>query len=64
MVKACVICGFDIHMSESDDEGYIWYLWLTAFFFAVRGCRIGHDALDHQENNLKGSSRKYSFTRD
>lgn len=30
-VKACGICGSDVHMAQSDDDGYIWYPGLTAF---------------------------------
>lgn len=30
-VKACGICGSDVHMAQSDEKGYIWYPGLTAF---------------------------------
>jgi threonine dehydrogenase-like Zn-dependent dehydrogenase len=30
-VQACGICGSDVHMAQSDDDGYIWYPGLTAF---------------------------------
>ena len=30
-VKACGICGSDVHMAQKDDEGYILYPGLTAF---------------------------------
>ncbi len=30
-VRACGICGSDVHMAEPDDEGYILYPGLTAF---------------------------------
>jgi len=30
-VKACGICGSDVHMLQSDDDGYIFYPGLTAF---------------------------------
>jgi threonine dehydrogenase-like Zn-dependent dehydrogenase len=30
-VKACGICGSDVHMLQSDDGGYIFYPGLTAF---------------------------------
>jgi len=30
-VKACGICGSDVHMAQPDDNGYIWYPGLTAF---------------------------------
>ena len=37
-VKACGICGSDVHMAQSDDEGYIFYPGLTAF-----PCTLGHE---------------------
>jgi len=30
-VKACGICGSDVHMAQPDDDDYIWYPGLTAF---------------------------------
>lgn len=30
-VKACGICGSDVHMLQTDDDGYIFYPGLTAF---------------------------------
>ena len=30
-VKACGICGSDVHMLQSDEDGYIFYPGLTAF---------------------------------
>ena len=30
-VKACGICGSDVHMAQADDEGYIYYPGLTGF---------------------------------
>lgn len=30
-VKACGICGSDVHMAQPDDDGYIWYPGLTGF---------------------------------
>lgn len=30
-VKACGICGSDVHMAQPDDNGYIFYPGLTAF---------------------------------
>ena len=30
-VKACGICGSDVHMAQKDDEGYMWYPGLTGF---------------------------------
>lgn len=37
-VKACGICGSDVHMAQSDEEKYIWYPGLTAF-----PCSLGHE---------------------
>lgn len=30
-VKACGICGSDVHMAQFDDDGYMWYPGLTGF---------------------------------
>ena len=30
-VKACGICGSDVHMAQADEEGYIFYPGLTGF---------------------------------
>ncbi len=37
-VKRCGICGSDVHMAQSYDDGYIHYPGLTAF-----PCVIGHE---------------------
>jgi threonine dehydrogenase-like Zn-dependent dehydrogenase len=37
-VKACGICGSDVHMAQSDEQGYIFYPGLTAF-----PCTLGHE---------------------
>jgi scyllo-inosose 3-dehydrogenase len=37
-VKACGICGSDVHMLQSDRDGYIYYPGLTAF-----PCTLGHE---------------------
>lgn len=37
-VRACGICGSDVHMAQADDQGYIWYPGLTAF-----PCTLGHE---------------------
>ncbi|MBN2411692.1 alcohol dehydrogenase catalytic domain-containing protein [candidate division KSB1 bacterium] len=37
-VKACGICGSDVHMYQTDEEGYIYYPGLTAF-----PCTLGHE---------------------
>ena len=30
-VRACGICGSDVHMAQPDANGYIWYPGLTGF---------------------------------
>jgi threonine dehydrogenase-like Zn-dependent dehydrogenase len=37
-VKACGICGSDVHMFQTDADGYIYYPGLTAF-----PCTLGHE---------------------
>lgn len=37
-VKACGICGSDVHMAQADEAGYIWYPGLTGF-----PCTLGHE---------------------
>lgn len=37
-VKACGICGSDVHMAQADAEGYTWYPGLTGF-----PCILGHE---------------------
>lgn len=37
-VKACGICGSDVHMAQADLDGYIYYPGLTAF-----PCTLGHE---------------------
>ena len=37
-VRACGICGSDVHMAQPDDHGYIWYPGLTGF-----PCTLGHE---------------------
>jgi scyllo-inosose 3-dehydrogenase len=37
-VKACGICGSDVHMAQPDDNGYIFYPGLTGF-----PCTLGHE---------------------
>jgi threonine dehydrogenase-like Zn-dependent dehydrogenase len=37
-VKACGICGSDVHMMQTDKDGYIFYPGLTAF-----PCTLGHE---------------------
>ncbi|NPV54179.1 MAG: alcohol dehydrogenase catalytic domain-containing protein [Firmicutes bacterium] len=37
-VKACGICGSDVHMAQAGEDGYIFYPGLTAF-----PCVLGHE---------------------
>jgi len=37
-VRACGICGSDVHMAQADSDGYIYYPGLTAF-----PCTLGHE---------------------
>ena len=37
-VKACGICGTDVHMTQTDNEGYMLYPGLTGF-----PCTLGHE---------------------
>jgi threonine dehydrogenase-like Zn-dependent dehydrogenase len=37
-VKACGICGSDVHMAQAKPDGYIYYPGLTAF-----PCTLGHE---------------------
>ncbi len=37
-VKACGICGSDVHMAQADAQGYIYYPGLTGF-----PCILGHE---------------------
>ncbi len=37
-VKACGICGSDVHMAQADKDGYIYYPGLTGF-----PCILGHE---------------------
>lgn len=59
-VKVCGICGSDVHMAQSDEEGYIWYPGLTAF-----PCTLGHEfsgivAKTGKEAINKGSGKRYN----
>ena len=63
-VKACGICGSDVHMAQYDDDSYIYYPGLTGF-----PCILGHefsgivveagkDAFDKRTNRpFKGGER-------
>ncbi|TXT61973.1 MAG: scyllo-inosose 3-dehydrogenase [Promethearchaeota archaeon] len=55
-VKQCGICGSDVHMAQTDDEGYIYYPGLTAFpvilghEFAGRITECGERAINKRTN--------------
>ncbi|HSJ58156.1 MAG TPA: scyllo-inosose 3-dehydrogenase [Anaerolineae bacterium] len=63
-VKACGICGSDVHMAQADDEGYTWYPGLTGFP-AILGHEVsgmvvdwGSEARDKVTNKpFKGGER-------
>ena len=63
-VKACGICGSDVHMAQKDDEGYMWYPGLTGFP-AILGHEVagmvveaGSEARDKVTNEpFKGGER-------
>jgi threonine dehydrogenase-like Zn-dependent dehydrogenase len=63
-VKACGVCGSDVHMAQKDDEGYMWYPGLTGFP-AILGHEVagmvveaGREARDKTTNELfKGGER-------
>jgi threonine dehydrogenase-like Zn-dependent dehydrogenase len=63
-VKACGICGSDVHMAQMDDEGYMWYPGLTGFP-AILGHEVagmvveaGSEARDKVTNEpFKGGER-------
>ncbi|PIE32954.1 alcohol dehydrogenase [candidate division KSB3 bacterium] len=55
-VQSCGICGSDVHMAQSDDDGYIWYPGLTSFpavlghEFAGRVVEAGKNTLNKRTN--------------
>jgi threonine dehydrogenase-like Zn-dependent dehydrogenase len=63
-VKACGICGSDVHMAQPDEEGYMWYPGLTGFP-AILGHEVagvvvdaGSEARDKLTNEpFKGGER-------
>lgn len=63
-VKACGICGSDVHMAQKDEEGYMWYPGLTGFpsilGHEVSGVVVeaGSEARDKDTNKpFKGGER-------
>lgn len=56
-VRACGICGSDVHMAQADEEGYILYPGLTAF-----PCTLGHEfsgvVVEAGENAINKRTRK------
>ena len=63
-LRACGICGSDVHMAQKDDEGYMWYPGLTGFP-AILGHEVsgvvveaGSEARDKATNQpFKGGER-------
>ncbi|HUW12072.1 MAG TPA: scyllo-inosose 3-dehydrogenase [Anaerolineae bacterium] len=63
-VRACGICGSDVHIAQRDEEGYIWYPGLTGFP-AILGHEVsgvvveaGDEAFDKATNEpFKGGER-------
>lgn len=57
-VKACGICGSDVHMAQKDEEGYILYPGLTAFpvslghEFSGVVAKAGRQAMDKRTGKL------------
>ena len=57
-VKACGICGSDVHMAQADEEGYIFYPGLTGFpsilghEFSGVVVEAGKRAFDKRTNKL------------
>ncbi len=55
-VKRCGICGSDVHMAQTDEEGYIYYPGLTAFpatlghEFAGDIVKVGEKAINKRTN--------------
>ena len=55
-VKACGICGSDVHMAQPDDDGYIFYPGLTGFpailghEFSGVVVKAGKDAISKRTN--------------
>jgi threonine dehydrogenase-like Zn-dependent dehydrogenase len=55
-VKACGICGSDVHMAQADDDGYIFYPGLTGFptilghEFSGVVVEAGKNAIDKRTN--------------
>ena len=55
-VKACGICGSDVHMAQADEEGYIWYPGLTGF-----PCILGHEFAGVVVDSGKGALDKITM---
>jgi threonine dehydrogenase-like Zn-dependent dehydrogenase len=54
-VKACGICGSDVHMAQADNDGYIWYPGLTGF-----PCTLGHELAGVVVEAGEGAFDKYT----
>jgi len=57
-VKACGICGSDVHMAQASEDGYIYYPGLTAFpvvlghEFSGEVVKAGKNALNKRNNKV------------
>jgi len=56
-VKRCGICGSDVHMAQSDNEGYIFYPGLTAFP-AILGHEFAGEVVDTGNNAINKRTNK------
>ena len=59
-VKACGICGSDVHMAQADENGYIFYPGLTAFP-ATLGHEFAGDVVEAGEKAInKRTSKRFT----
>lgn len=60
-VKACGICGSDVHMAQAKEDGYIWYPGLTAFP-ATLGHEFAGIVVETGKNAInKRTGKRYAF---
>lgn len=60
-VKACGICGSDVHMAQANEQGYIWYPGLTAFP-ATLGHEFSGIVVEAGKNAInKRTGKKFEF---
>ena len=64
-VKACGICGSDVHMAQASEDGYIYYPGLTAFpvvlghEFSGEVVKAGKNALNLSLIHISEPTRPY-----